>query len=231
MAKVKLYPRSTEISVDTRYSLVDLSKHNATMVRYTDQNDMFDIVLKGKNFKMDGDQLVGGTITEIKLIDGDGDPIKTITDIKLRAKDLEYTEQGDPSSLWLQYSAVMGKDVITGSAKGDHIEARDGADRISAGKGHDVLVGGKGNDVMWGGAGSDQFAIGHQPDGSSLGKDIIKDFDPETEKLLIDATDLGNYDLIRKGNDTLVFFDKHTSALLLGVRPKELSDDNFEMFV
>jgi uncharacterized delta-60 repeat protein len=53
-----------------------------------------------------------------------------------------------------------GNDVVTGSAKEEYFDLKDGNDTLYAGAGDDIVVAGQGNDVVYGGSGNDKIMGG-----------------------------------------------------------------------
>ncbi|MEH2313469.1 MAG: hypothetical protein V7K35_19150 [Nostoc sp.] len=122
-----------------------------------------------------------------------------------------FAEGGNDS---ISLSGVAGNHYIDGGAGSDTLFGGSGADRIDGGSdddklvggngddilfgssGKDTLLGGKGNDylqgdsgddILIGGAGSDKFAFatGSKFDIRELGVDIINDFTPNQDKILL----------------------------------------------
>ncbi|MEH1870110.1 hypothetical protein [Nostoc sp.] len=144
----------------------------------------------------------------------------------------------------ISLSGVTGNHYIDGGAGSDTLIGGDGGDRIDGGSGNDKLVGGKGDDILFGssgkdilignqgndylqgdsgddflkgGAGSDKFAFatGSKFDIKELGVDIISDFTPNEDKILLSKstftalsnsvfpTQLNSADFATVTNDTL----------------------------
>ncbi|MEH2204961.1 MAG: hypothetical protein V7K53_12920 [Nostoc sp.] len=152
-----------------------------------------------------------------------------------------FAGNGDDS---ISLSCVIGNHYIDGGAGSDILIGGDGADTIDGGSGDDNLLGGKGNDILFGssgkdilignkgndylqgdsgddflkgGAGSDKFAFatGSKFDIRELGVDIISDFTPKQDKILLSKstftalsnsvfpTKLNSADFATVTNDTL----------------------------
>ena len=74
-----------------------------------------------------------------------------------------------------------GSDSLTGNNGKNVISGWYGDDTISGLNGDDLLAGGAGRDTLYGGKGSDRFAYAF----ASEGGDIIKDFSPGSDQILI----------------------------------------------
>jgi Ca2+-binding RTX toxin-like protein len=73
-----------------------------------------------------------------------------------------------------------GNDLLLGAASDDGLIGGNGNDWLYGAGGNDNLTGGKGNDVLSGGDGNDVFVFS-----GKSGKDVITDFDVETDVLQI----------------------------------------------
>ncbi|MBU2980676.1 hypothetical protein KO498_02505 [Lentibacter algarum] len=91
-----------------------------------------------------------------------------------------------------------GKDEISGGAGRDNIEGAGGNDVLFGGSGNDTLhggrradtlTGGSGNDELYGGGGGDTFVFA-----SGSGRDVIKDYTKNGDKLLIHSSLWGEAD-------------------------------------
>lgn len=71
-----------------------------------------------------------------------------------------------------------GANILSGLAGDDVLAGRGGNDTIYGGTGNDTIYGGAGHDVLFGGAGADVFVF-------EGGYDIIMDFTPGTDRLLL----------------------------------------------
>ena len=100
-----------------------------------------------------------------------------------------------------------GNDILYGGNGNDTLYGGSGNDILYGENGDDILIGGKGDDILWGGSGSDTFKW----EQGDYGKDIIKDFSLENDK--IDLTDLlkgleGKFsdyvDIAVHGQDTVI---------------------------
>jgi Ca2+-binding RTX toxin-like protein len=81
----------------------------------------------------------------------------------------------------VQTATIVNDDGIRQQVGGDSIDV------LQGGSGVDYLTGGKGNDVLTGSANSDTFCFA----GLDLGIDIITDFTPSEDTILIDAQGFG----------------------------------------
>ena len=143
-----------------------------------------------------------------------------------------------------------GDDVIFGGPGDDAIEGGDGYDRLYGGPGNDVLSGGAGDDkikgdagddLLSGGAGADHFVFAAYGEAGSgfAGHDIITDFNPKQDRLLLTGSyrfaDLFNSaqypQLAVDGRDglRLTYADNGASILLKGVKRADLTPNNFHI--
>jgi Ca2+-binding RTX toxin-like protein len=93
-------------------------------------------------------------------------------------------------------------DLTSTSSGGVRVEGGDGSNVITTGSGNDVIIGGDGDDTINAGLGINQIIFGDTlvsgTAGSvrgaqdSIGRDTIKAFVPNTDKLVIDETIFGN---------------------------------------
>ncbi|MEO1197829.1 MAG: calcium-binding protein, partial [Pseudomonadota bacterium] len=89
----------------------------------------------------------------------------------------------------------------------------------------DKLEGEAGKDVLIGGNGRDEFHFGKKD-----GSDVIKDFDPNGDKIDVSAIKsikkFSDIDLDKRGSDTLVDLGK-TEVLLEDIAPRDLGAGDF----
>ncbi len=143
---------------------------------------------------------------------------KSYTTFVSDAKILEYDKLG-------YITGSIRDDVLFGTLKDDHIYASFGNDTIfgTAGNkvidgsyGDDILYGGSGEDILKGGSGADQFVLTTNP-WFNLGKDIILDFTPGEDKiLLIDSSidySYGPVGAINQSQLNEINYDTTTGAL------------------
>ncbi len=95
-----------------------------------------------------------------------------------------------------------GDDILEGGADNDHLNGGRGRDDLNGGedndylnggRGRDILEGGEGDDYLKGGWGADQFIFNPFRDGE--GHDVVADFNPKRDKLVLDLRD-GPADLL-----------------------------------
>jgi Ca2+-binding RTX toxin-like protein len=79
-----------------------------------------------------------------------------------------------------------GNDTLDGAAGNDILKGEGGSDSVLGGDGDDVITGGAGTNTVAGGAGADDFTFL-----SRTGQDVITDFVPGTDDVLIDASGFG----------------------------------------
>jgi len=93
---------------------------------------------------------------------------------------------------------------ITGSEFNDTLTGGKGNDTLYGGDGDDLLIGGLGNDILFGGDGHDTFQLG----GSSISKDLIKDFAHGSDHIQLDHV------LFKE----LTIGDLHSNEFVLGTK-------------
>ncbi len=143
---------------------------------------------------------------------------KSYTTFVSDAKILEYDKLG-------YITGSIRDDVLFGTLKDDHIYASFGNDTIfgtagnnviDGGYGDDILYSGTGNDILKGSSGADQFVLTTNP-WSNLGQDIILDFTPGEDKiLLIDSSidySYGPVGAINQSQLNEINYDTTTGAL------------------
>ncbi len=81
-----------------------------------------------------------------------------------------------------------GNDVLNGGKGNDALVGEVGNDRLIGGAGNDLLDGGKGNDLLIGGLGRDRylFSGGNGFDIAAIGRDRIKGFNGDEDKIILD---------------------------------------------
>ncbi len=130
----------------------------------------------------------------------------------------------------------LGNDELRGGRGLDNLRGARGDDVMIGGRGADVLVGGTGNDILTGGEAGDFFVF-DQPGGDiSSGVDIITDFTPGVDKLLISALVNGlalgsTIEVLARltsdgGDGSVIDLGNGNSVTLLGVPPEQLSADD-----
>jgi Ca2+-binding RTX toxin-like protein len=87
-------------------------------------------------------------------------------------------------------NGFAGNDQLSGKHGNDLLLGGDGNDDLRGDNGEDLLDGGKGNDVLTGGQGKDKFLFntGRKFQIGDTGTDIINDFDPFSDKIVLDKT-------------------------------------------
>lgn len=78
-----------------------------------------------------------------------------------------------------------GNDSVYGRGGNDILNGGNGNDKVFGGSGKDTIQGGNGRDILKGGAGADTFVFGDS------GRDIIRDFQNNTDTVRLDASALG----------------------------------------
>lgn len=114
------------------------------------------------------------------LIDNDGDSSLSTVNIQVNQSVVIVNEETGGV-----LSGGAGFDTLYGSESQDVIIGLAGNDKLFGRVGDDVLQGGAGNDSLFGGAGADTFywTLADKSANSSLEVDIIRDFNPNADKL------------------------------------------------
>ena len=79
-----------------------------------------------------------------------------------------------------------GHDSLRGGSGDDELDGGAGNDYLKGGRGDDTLTGAEGNDFLHGGRGSDSFIFNPFREGE--GHDVVNDFNPAEDKLVLDLT-------------------------------------------
>lgn len=84
-------------------------------------------------------------------------------------------------------AAVAVNSPLLGSSGADRLRGGGGTDLLNGRGGDDTLRGGRGNDLLIGGMGADRFvfATGRPFRSGDLGRDLLIDFDPAEDRLLL----------------------------------------------
>jgi Ca2+-binding RTX toxin-like protein len=103
------------------------------------------------------------------------------------------------------------------------IKGKDGNDRLSGGGGADQIWSGKGSDMISGGGGKEQVALE-----KGLGVDRIEDFKNGQDNLgLTGGLRFGQLDIDKQGSNTLIRINKDPLAVLIGVKPNQITAADF----
>ena len=135
------------------------------------------------------------------LMDNDGDSSLSTVNIQVNQSVVVINEETGGV-----LSGGAGFDTLYGSDSQDVIFGFAGNDKLFGRAGDDVLQGGDGNDSLLGGAGADTFywTLADKSANSSLEVDIIRDFNPNADKL--DLRDLLSGDSNAGGIGNLLNF-------------------------
>ncbi len=79
-----------------------------------------------------------------------------------------------------------GNDSLFGEAGDDILDGGDGIDFLFGGAGNDTLIGGEGFDVLNGGDGADTFKFNSLDDIPAGGRDVINDFEANSDTIFLD---------------------------------------------
>lgn len=195
---------------------------------WIDDDTGFTIQLRGKGLTFENGVLVSGTVTKLIFEDVEHLEYATITGT-INAKKLSGL--GDISVEDVIEKISSGNDKIIGTANDDYLEGHAGKDVMLGGAGSDILWGGPGKDWMTGGAGSDYFYYDGPSDFSiGDGVAIITDFDArgggaEQDYLSAEADLL---DIRQSGKNTIVEFADGGSFVLLNIKEKFVTADDFD---
>lgn len=156
----------------------------------------------------EGDDVLTGGGGNDRLAGGDGgDRI-----VGGRGRDIAFGGEGD--------------DLLIGAGDADRLNGGGGADTLRGGAGNDMLRGGTEDDLLLGGGGADRFQFE-----TGGGDDRVADFAAGVDRLDLSrvegATAFGDLTLQRESGDTRIALGDDASVLLVGVRPNELSADDF----
>ncbi|MBX9456267.1 MAG: hypothetical protein KL863_09740 [Rhizobium sp.] len=194
---------------------LELTTSTSKKAVYTDGVNGNKLILVGKDFKYDGADMEGGTITTIGFQDADGDRLATINKGKWDPQDLVTAYGIDGFDGMVQY-VLKGKDSMLGSKISDALGGEAGADKIYGKNGDDIISGHGGNDKLWGGKGSDTFVFD-----LNGGHDKIYDFDAvgggddQDYLSLLNGMD---YDIAKQGKNVVVDLGAEGSITLVGVK-------------
>ncbi len=86
-----------------------------------------------------------------------------------------------------------GEDNVLGGRGGDTLEGGADDDYVNGGRGRDMLTGEEGDDILVGGRSGDRFVFSPFREGE--GNDVVVDFDPRVDTLVLDLT-AGDPDLL-----------------------------------
>lgn len=198
------------------------ARFGSTVLGNSDQ-----VILKGRNLTYADNMLIGGTVTRMIYADEMGNPYAVISGFEYKAKFLGYDGDGYLQHFSLNQHFIQQSNLILGSGDAETIQGSGGRDILRGFGGDDWLFGGPGKDVYTGGKGNDGFYV----DGDE-GRTVITDFDAtggdgRQDKLLVHEID---YEKRRAGDDTIVTLDENTSVRLLGVRPSQITDADFQLY-
>ncbi len=114
-------------------------------------------------------------------------------------------------------------DKLLGNGGTDQLYGGSGNDVLRGGRGGDWLTGGAGNDKLWGGPGADYFLFDAELDN---GVDRIKDFEPASDRIVIEHLD-GFGDITFRQVDRGLRLEFHDTAIILaGLDPSQISADD-----
>ena len=204
-------------------SVLDLvvnGKHEKAVYSLEDGGKM---IVYGEHLKMQGGELVDGSIDKVVFKNDEGDSAIFATQLKLRAEKFgEAAADGGGQLAFL--SLFGGNDVYHGTDDDDFsLNGGRGDDEIFGHKGTDGLVGGRGDDELTGGKGSDVFAF-YIAEG--VDHDVIRDLHttgPEIDELEIEES-IESVKSVHGGDDTLLKLADGSTILIEDVTKAEFND-------
>jgi len=151
------------------------------------------------------DALIGGVGNDVYVVDNGGDTVTALPgegtdcirssvnfDLSLSGGNVEdlfllgrssLSARGDDSANRLMGNA--GGNELAGRGGADTLLGGDGNDRLDGGEGNDLLDGGTGRDVLKGGNGADKFWFFGWADSPAGKGDIIDDFEPGVDNIIL----------------------------------------------
>ena len=143
-------------------------------------SDGYQLVFQGTGFAFDGrDRPTDGTVTAVRLYDGDGNLVGRIDDVSFSLEDYYDTVAVGDRPGRFTADLMSGDDTISGGRSDDQLIGYAGDDSISGGSGSDLLIGDAGRDTILGGLGADDIDGGTGADQlyGGAGQDLIYGFD------------------------------------------------------
>jgi Ca2+-binding RTX toxin-like protein len=219
MARLTFKPANPESTGSfVGYQQGELTLHSATKATYVDISGI-QFILTGKDFRYDGETLIGGTITGALEKSADGAVRCQLVGLHAKADALN-----DVSTAYFpyysQYALLKGNDIIIGSSGGDYMEGFKGADRINGKGGADQLYGYEGRDRLTGGTGNDFFFIM-----LGSGFDTITDFEGhgDNDTIYLSAN---SYEMKGTKDGVLLVCDTGQSVLLEDIKKVDIDMDD-----
>jgi Ca2+-binding RTX toxin-like protein len=206
-------------------SNLELTTDSSRKAVYEDSANANKIVLIGKGFTYDGDEMTGGTIRSIVFADEDNKRFATVLDGKWDPQELLTAYFVDGFEGMTEF-VLKGRDRMKGSNISDTLHAEAGADKVIGGKGDDRIFGDTGNDRLTGSKGSDTFFF-YPGDGN----DVITDFDASgggTKQDYLGIEPLHTFEEVLTKRGLRLDFESGDSLLLLGV--KKIDEGDFAIF-
>lgn len=165
---------------------------------------VFDDILKGNSndnrvFGHDGDDVILSKNGADTNFGGEG------KDLIRGGRGRDYNDGGGGRDM---IYGGKGGDDLAGYTGDDRLFGGAGADWISGGPANDILEGGIGDDVLWGGSGQDQFVFTHRGGKAGTGQDVIYDFGPYGDTILINSGGATvTVEVSNNGTDTTIDFE------------------------
>jgi Ca2+-binding RTX toxin-like protein len=225
-------PRLTTIQFHEEYysASLDLASplfiERATRSRTvcTDTTSGDHVIFVGRNFKYEDGRINSGTIEKMILADDNGDPLQSVSGMKLNVGIVSGTNMYDFATDALT-RVVLGNLKALGSSLDDFITSNKGNDRIFGRGGDDTLEGGAGRDQLTGGAGLDTFTFK-----AGQGRDTIMDFDADGgpgNQDHIEGTFPGGGNISQSGDNTIVDFGGGDVFVLKNVLATQIDATDF----
>lgn len=123
-----------------------------------------------------------------------------------------------------------GRDKIFGGNGNDSIYAGAGKDKLIGGRGSDLLQGDQGNDLLKGGGGRDFFAFNTDGGIFDLGRDRIKRFQEDRDRIMIEEIYRNDIEVSRANGNTYIEHDDGLFTIVLVNETLRFRDIDFEFF-
>ncbi|TCP58621.1 hemolysin type calcium-binding protein, partial [Rhodovulum bhavnagarense] len=149
-----------------------------------------------------GDDLISGLEGDDYLRGGQGDD----TLIGGEGRDELIGEEGADKLI-----GGLDDDTLTGWGGADHLIGGEGNDILYGNADDDILDGGEGDDFLTGGTGQDIFVYGIKG-----GEDVIRDFNAEQDRILLDSALLNEGETLEELLDRVAFQDDKNVVLNFG---------------
>lgn len=224
MGKIKIFEGYLPSTLFQDESRFELERHDKnTMVFGNESRDHVEI--DGKGFAFKKGELVGGTITAMRLYDNYGDLLVDARNLSIKSNVFNYYYDYDGSKAF-DYVFAVGEDIITGSNGNDILMGHDKNDRLYGKGGNDVFFAQGGTDTFFGGEGADQFYFD-----SHFKQAIIADFDDVgniQDRLFTTKAIYRHMEVEQVGKNTVLHFGD-SEVTLLDFRARNIDRSDFNL--